>query len=271
MRLGEGHLGAAGRIVVVASSSRGRRRLVVASASLRLVVVAVSRNIHTGIHKSIHTGIHKSIHKCIHTGIHTGIHKSPPLSPSESSPPGPHHQSGRRAVVSSVPVSVLPESSRYPHRPYPHFLALTTMCTAGRRCSDCEGLGHEAGGSFCEGLDTAAARLQGRAAESSSDCEGTASCHPSPPLSHPPALTTSAGRRAVVSSVPASILTGILTVVVAVARRRRSSPRRREVPTNVSTTVSASVSTQVSTSGAGRRVSSVPASILTSPPGPGVW
>ena len=93
-------------------------------------------------------------------------------------------------------------------------------------------------------------------------------CRPSPPLSHPPALTTSAGRRAVVSSVPASILTGILTVVVAVARRRRSSPRRREVPTNVSTTVSASISTQVSTSGAGRRVSSVPASILTSPPGP---
>ena len=91
------------RIVVVASSRR-RRRLVVASSSLRLVVVAVSsRSIHTGIHKSIHTGIHKSIHKC----IHTGIHKSPPLSPPESLPPGPHHQSGRRAVVSSLPVSVL--------------------------------------------------------------------------------------------------------------------------------------------------------------------
>ena len=97
------------------------------------------------------------------------------------------------------------------------------MCTAGRRCSDCEGLGHEAGCSFCEGLGTAAARLQGRAAESSSDCEGTTSCHPSLPLSHPPALTTSAGRRAVVSSVPASILTGIL---VASSPRRYPSPPR---------------------------------------------
>ena len=81
------------------------------------------------------------------------------------------------------------------------------MCTAGRRCSDCEGLGHEAGCSFCEGLDTAAARLQGRAAESSSDCEGTASCHPSPPLSSPesspsssPSLVVAARRRVVARS-----------------------------------------------------------------------
>ena len=44
-----------------------------------------------------------------------------------------------------------------------------------------------------------------------------------PALSHPPALTTSAGRRVVVSSVPASILTGIPTVVVAVAAARRRS------------------------------------------------
>ena len=100
------------RIVVVASSRR-RRRLVVASSSLRLVVVAVSsRSIHTGIHKSIHTGIHKSIHKC----IHTGIHKSPPLSPPESLPPGPHHQSGRRAVV------------RYPKRD-PHAILTAPILT----------------------------------------------------------------------------------------------------------------------------------------------
>ena len=55
-----------------------------------------------------------------------------------------------------------------------------------------------------------------------------------------------------------------------VARRRRSSLRRREVSTNVSTSASTQVSTSVSTkrnpqaTSAGRRVSSVPASILTS-------
>ena len=102
--------------------------MVASSSSRRRAVVAAS--------SSPHRRCASSLLPCRHKCLHTGIHKSQPLSPPESSPRGPHHQSGRRVVVSSVPVSVITAiltNRNPPHRPSPHSLALTTMCTAGRR------------------------------------------------------------------------------------------------------------------------------------------
>ena len=97
---------------------------------------------------------------------------------------------------------------------------------------------------------------------------------------HPLALTTSAGRRAVVSSVPASILSPSPSA----GRRRRVAARRCGSSSplvaassrglhkcihigihSIHIGIHKEVSTQATS--AGRRVSSVPASILTSPPG----
>ena len=147
---------------------------------------------------------------------------SSPVSSRLSSPPGPHTTAaGRRAVVSSVPASILtgiltpiltPWPSpphrcwssrrrvirprlcpyRYPHRYPPLSSPLSSSPVPHHQCW------------------------------SSRRRVASPLSHPYP---HPLALTTGAGRRAVVSFVPASILTAILTTILTAVLTPRPSPR----------------------------------------------